>query len=455
MLSTSTLLKHYKRLDIQEVMVSHARDKEVGVRFHDVFGKRPDVLTYPRDILELARRGMTSLHASEERWSNPLSLHSTITKKELETMRTGWDLVLDIDCAIFEYSRICADLVIHFLRYCGVTSCSVKFSGNKGFHIGIPFEAFPTQVRDRETRLLFPEAARKIAAYVAENIKEELGKRLLEFVQGDIALLKETVGLPTEDLIYYKYDPLGNRKEYLRVDKFLEIDTVLISSRHLYRMPYSLHEKSGLVSLPLSGDTILQFEKQMAVPEAILTPMVPFLDRNVEPGNARNLLIQSLDFEVKQEREGERFSTAKNSAIYNEQKIESPIQEEFFPACMQKILRGMEDGKKRGLFCLMNFLGKIGWSKPEIETFLLQWNQKNPEPLRENYIRGQLASFVPGAKLPPNCDTDGYYRAMGVECGAAWCAKVKNPVNYTLGKWRRVQQDQEEQKKSGKKNSTE
>ena len=38
----------------------------------------------------------------------------------------------------------------------------------------------------------------------------------------------------------------------LDVEKFLEIDTVLISSRHLYRMPYSLHEKSGLVSLPIN-----------------------------------------------------------------------------------------------------------------------------------------------------------------------------------------------------------
>src|SRR3989344_2882788 len=119
-LNKSILLKYYKRKEIQDALVLHARDKEIGMRFGDSFGKRPDTLMYPREILELALREMTSLHASEERWSNPLALDSTLGKKELEQMRIGWDLVLDIDCKIFEYSRLCAYLVIDFLRYCEV-----------------------------------------------------------------------------------------------------------------------------------------------------------------------------------------------------------------------------------------------------------------------------------------------------------------------------------------------
>src|SRR3989344_2331625 len=204
MLTKSTLLKYYKRKDIQEAMVEHAKNKEVGTRYGEIFGKRPDVLSYPRDIIELALQNVTSLHCSEEIWENPLSLGPTLTKKDLDELRIGWDLVLDIDCKIFEYSRICADLIIKFLQYCEVKDISIKFSGNKGFHIGIPFEAFPQQVRNTLTKNLFPEAPKKIAFYVKENIKEELGKRLLEFEQGNLSQIKDKVNLPFEEIVRYE-----------------------------------------------------------------------------------------------------------------------------------------------------------------------------------------------------------------------------------------------------------
>ena len=62
----------------------------------------------------------------------------------------------------------------------------------------------------------------------------------------------------------------------------------------------------------------------------------------------------------------------------------------------------------------MNYLGKIGWSKPEIEVFLKSWNAKNKEPLREVYIKGQPHSFKAGDKLPPNCNNEAYYKGMGI-----------------------------------------
>ena len=133
MLTKSTCLKFYKRKDIQEAIIEHAKNKEIGMQYGlGNFGKRPDILSYPRDVLELALQGVTSFHASEEVWSNPLSLNSSISKIELDDLRTGWDLVLDIDCKIMEYSRICADLIIKFLKYCEVKDISCKFSGNKG-----------------------------------------------------------------------------------------------------------------------------------------------------------------------------------------------------------------------------------------------------------------------------------------------------------------------------------
>ncbi len=445
MLSKSITLKFYKRKDIQEAIIEHAQNKEVGVRYEEAFGKRPDILMYPQEILELALKNATSFHASEELWDNPLSLASNLSKKELDELRQGWDLVLDIDCKIMEYSRIAAQVIIRFLKYCGVKDISCKFSGNKGFHIGVPFEAFPKQVGNTPTKDLFPDAPRKIAFYIKENIKEELGKRILQFEGNNFAAIKDKVNLPSEDIIRQERNKQGDSIPQLNMDKFLEIDTVLLASRHLYRMPYSLHEKSGLVSLPLDPERVLEFEKPMAKPESILVPPFVFLDRNVSGESARQLLVQALDFKVKTQEEREPPSKG-----YEEFKIESPIKEDFFPPCMKAMLNGMEDGKKRAVFCLMNFLGKLGWNAKDIEEYLLKWNrEKNREPLRENYIKSQLQHFKAGEKLPPNCDNEAYYKALGIQCTAGHCSKVKNPVNYTLYRWKRHLREKEEEESKG------
>ncbi len=445
-LDLGACLRFYRRKDIREAMIAHARDKEIGVRYNDVFGKRPDVLSYPNDILELAKQGVTSFHASEERWSNPLELNSNLNRKELDSLRMGWDLVLDIDCKLLEYSKISADLIIKFLRYCGVKEVSCKFSGNKGFHIGVPFEAFPRTVSGTSTKDLFPDAAKKIALYVKENIKEELGKRILEFEDGDFSRIREKVALPREEIVRYEENEMGDKVAKLDVDNFLEIDTILISPRHLYRMPYSLHEKSGLVSLPIDPDKVMEFEKKMAEPDSILAPMFSFMERNVSGESARNLLLQALDFkaEIKESKSYGKESRNRNES--EEMKIECPIKEEFFPPCMQFYLKGMEDGRKRAIFCLANYLGKIGWNRKDIEEYLQKWNlEKNKEKLREVYIKGQMAHFVPGDKLPPNCDNEAYYKSLGACKPDNWCRKIKNPVNYTLLKWKNHLREKEEQ----------
>ena len=448
-ITKSTTLKFYKRREIQEALVEHARQKEVGFCYGEGYGKRPDVLLYPRDVLELTMKGLTSFHASEEIWSNPLGVRSEMSRKELDELRAGWDLVLDIDCKILEYSALCADLIIRFLKYTGVKVVSCKFSGNKGFHIGVPFEAFPQKVGNSLTKDLFPEAPKKIALYVKENIKEELGKKILAREGGDFSKVIEKVHLPQEEIIRYERSEFGGTVPKLNVDAFLEIDTILLASRHLYRMPYSLHEKSGLVSLPIDPARILEFQREMAHPDKILTPMFTFLDRHVQGESAGRLLLQAFDFRAEEHKEERSSYNAKREELV----ITSPIGPEFFPPCIQKILEGVEDGKKRSVFILSNFLGKIGWNKKDIETFLMQWNkEKNRESLREVYIRGQMHGFTPGDKLPPNCDNEGYYKSIGVCCNADWCKKLKNPVNYTLGKWRKhMREKMEEEEKPARK----
>ncbi len=435
------LLKHYKKKEIQDAMVEHARDKEVGVRYEEAFGKRPDILNYPKEVISLAMDGVTSFHCSEERWSSPTQVSSDMKKQELDDLREGWDLVLDIDCKFVEYSKVCADLVIKFLKYCGVKSVSCKFSGNKGFHIGVPFEAFPKRIKEIETRLLFPEAPKKIAFYVKENIKEELGKRILELEEGDISRIKEKTELDKE-IIRYEKNEFGDQVSKLDVEPFLEIDTILISSRHLYRMPYSLHEKSGLASIVIDPDKVMQFEKSMAIPGKFEIGKLKFLDRDVEDSGSR-LLLQALDFEVKTDAVEYTEEEYKGEEIV----IESAIREELFPPCIKIMLKGMEDGRKRAVFCMINFLGKVGWGEKEIEKYLLKWNrEKNREPLRDNYILSQLRYFK-SDKLPPNCNNESYYKSMGMKCDEPLCKKIKNPVNYTIIRWKMELNNKKEKKK--------
>jgi len=191
-ITISDTLKHYKREDIRNEILEGAKDKEIAIKFGDKgFGKRPDVLKYPDDVLELAKQGATSFHASEELWRNPLRLDPLMKKKDMEDLRIGWDLVIDIDCKYLDYSKITADLLIKALKYQGINSVSCKFSGGSGFHIGVPFESFPQKVHDREARLWFPDGARAIAMYLKEMIKKPLSDKMLAYENVD-AMMKKT-----------------------------------------------------------------------------------------------------------------------------------------------------------------------------------------------------------------------------------------------------------------------
>src|SRR3989338_6673466 len=87
------------------------------------------------------------------------------------------------------------------------------------------------------------------------------------------------------------------------------------------------------------------------------------------------------------------------------------VPEIFFPQCMQKILAGnMDDGKKRALFILINFLLHFNFSEQEIEAKLKEWNAKNKNSLAPSYITSQLVwnKKQKESILPPNCDKSYY-----------------------------------------------
>lgn len=437
MIPLNVSLSHYKRADIQQEIIANAKDREIAVKFNENFGKRPDILRHQNDILELAKQGATSFHASEELWKNPLQIDISMKKHELDSLRIGWDLILDIDCGLFEYSKIAADLVIKALKFHNLESMSCKFSGNKGFHIGVPFEAFPEKIRNDDTKKMFPEAPRKIALYIAEMIKKELGLRIMESEKNDFNSIMEKTGKKASEITYY-----DNKARLLNAEPFLNIDTILISSRHLYRMPYSLHEKSGLVSTPLNPEKVLLFRKEFAVPKNVRISKHRFLDRaNAKSDEGKRLLMEALDFSIKREA----------SIVTQKREFESPekaLPEELFPPCIKLILNGLEDGKKRALFILLNYFTSIGWDYEMIEKKLKEWNAKNREPIREVYLLGQFRHHKQLHRkiLPPNCDNGMYMKGIGVCKPDNFCPRIKNPAQYTLRKARLMSRDKPNKK---------
>lgn len=427
-LALSRLLTYYKRKDIQEAIISHTKDREIAVKFGEKgFGKRPDTLQYQNDVLELARQGATSFHASEELWKNPPQLDPLMKKKDIDSLRKGWDLVLDIDCEFLDYSKIAADLIIKALRHHGISSVSCKFSGNHGFHIAVPFEAFPEKVHNMETRILFPEAPRRIAFYLKEMIKKHLAKEILK--KEDINKLTKKSGKKFNELVKNgEFDPFT----------ILDIDTLLISSRHLYRMPYCFNEKSGLISIPIDPAKVLDFNKEEASPEKVrVNPRFPFIDRkNTVKNEAKELIVQAFDFGMKREKELEEMKEKSGKRYSDFEALQEAIPEDFFPPCIKHGLRGLDDGKKRFMFILVNFLASVGWDYEGIEKMLREWNKKNREELREVLLVGQTRYHKQQKKriLPPNCSNGMYYRDMHICFPDNLCQKIKNPVNYSRRK---------------------
>jgi hypothetical protein len=471
MIQLSTLIKHYKRRDVQEAMVTHTADREVAARYNEKFGSRPDIIHYPNDVLESAKQGATSFHCSEERWRNPLHLSTELRPRELTELRIGWDLVIDVDSKNWEFAKLISHSIVKVIKGFGITSVSVKFSGNKGFHIGVPFEAFPPRIHGKETKSLFPEGPKRIALYIIHLLEEKFFDIIPYKNPVDIA---DAIGVTEAELMiricthcnkkqrkrntieficsncdnrfktaqHLNYKSCEkckklmtkntqqesciycNRKEFvtkLDMERVLEIDTLLISSRHLYRAPYSLHEKSGLVSIPIDPNTIMEFKREYARPEKVITTY-SFLSRTAEPDEARLLFLQAFDHTIKQQEQ---------SYTPGEIKIpETAIAEEHFPTCIKK-LGVLEDGKKRAMFILINFLRSVGWNAEQVEQYVRSWNKNHPEPLRENYLIGQLRTMKTKKPiLPPNCANINYYQSLGCKCDDNICSRVKNPVNY-------------------------
>jgi len=278
-------------------------------------------------------------------------------------------------------------------------------SGSKGFHLIIPWKAFPKKVNNVNTSDMFPEWPRIIIKYIAEQTKKQLIEEISNLTK-----------------------PNKYVKDFTAPEEVIP-DLILISPRHLFRAPYSLHEKTALASVVLKPEEIDDFELKDANPLKVkVKNFVP----DSREGEARELLLQALDWYKEFESSDKDKIKQYKEFDFKPIKFEK-LSEEQFPPSIQKILKGVSDGRKRALFILINLFRSIGLDKDELEKRIYDWNKKNKVSLKEGYLKSQFSwAYRNKPVLPPNFDKD-YYKGIGI-IPTEEEIRYKNPVNYMVKK---------------------
>lgn len=410
----SEILRYYLNEEVINRLIN-AKDRECAARYYEKFGKRPMFFQYPSDIEALIRSGATSFHVSEERWVNPLLLDKELPKEQLDEMRKGWDLLIDVDCKILEVSKIFTRMILDKIEKEGIKSASVKFSGGSGFHVLVPYETFPESINGTSTKRLFPDAPMIASIFLKNELEEDLSKELKNY-----GIEKISRELNTDKEKFYtggKFDPYS----------IIDIDTVLISERHMFRMQYSLNEKKWLVSVPVDKNKVGDFAVEQAKPDNVDTRL-DFFGVVPRKNEASSLFIRAYDAFQEYDRKEEAPAELKSFVPVN-----LPLDVNKLPPCIKIILSGLSDGRKRSIFILVNFLRNIGRTKEEITGFLMDWNSKNKPPLKQNLIMQQVEYAFSGKSYPPpNCDAKGYYKFFNVCFPDETCRIIKNPLSYYI-----------------------
>ncbi len=501
---------YYSNPNVVQALLEFSKDRETVPRYFEGFGKRPDTLQYPSDVLGLVRKGATSFHTSEEIWANPLEIDSELTQREMNDLRKGWDLLIDIDSKYLDYSKKALMLIIKELENYGIQGYGIKFSGSKGFHLIIPWRAFPKEFMGEETKNMFPEWPRAIVEFIMAKIKinynravsaedisaiqkstnlseaeitvqlcpscgrpsergkrvtfkcdtcsteisrnnPKLTKRRLKCIQDDCAGILEVTDTQEisfceyckisniskvganigKNVVYSKFakesDNYGGQFEKgLNENQMGGLDLVLVAPRHLFRMPYSLHEKTSFASIVLKKEEIENFDPKDADP---LKVKIRSYYPECEEGEASKLLREAIEWKKMNSKEEEKIVNEKYKNMeWKPQEIDrTQLSETIYPKPIKKLLKGLKDGKKRGLFVLLTFLRGLDYSPEEINSKIREWNKLNETPLKEGYIKSQIDWHLKQRRkiLPPNYSNESFYKDLGLIDEPV---KEKNPL---------------------------
>jgi DNA primase len=390
-MNTNQLLSYYSRSDISHALLEHSRDREVAGAFRSGgYDSRPNTLHYKTDIIQLVKKGVVSFHFSVEHWKFPMQLNSGNYNEN----RKGWDIVIDMDSTIgIPKAQTTALEIINFLKKYNIKNYGIKFSGSRGFHISLSWNMFPDELDFEPLAKRYPDVPQIIVSFIRKGIKEKLSKA------------------------FNSSEPF----QIVDVEKNW-------SNRHMFRAPFSLNEKTWLVSLPLSEHQLKNFTTDLAKPFNVKTEESFFKG---EKNEAQDLLREAMDWHASTK----TYEEPKPARRVNKQKI----LQTAFPPCIRLILSGLKDGQNRSCFTLINFLKTCNWTHEEIESAVKEWNTKNNPPLRESVLLGQLRYHFNRPNSPPaNCENDLYYKSFGICQPDEICRTIKNPVGYAVKKWTKL-----------------
>jgi hypothetical protein len=422
------LVDYYSKDVISKAIAAAAVGREaVGIYASGHYDSRPNVIQFAGDVSQLAHKGITSFHISVERWRFPMQLANSATNSDnssptssarYDTLRTGWDFVIDIDSKLgLEESTIAARLICELFAKYGITQFGLKFSGRRGWHLCLPWEALPKQIDYKPAEIGYPEIPRILSRFIRSRIAGPLMDELLKH-RSLKDMLEALEVAPSELSPFF----------------FVEVEQDW-GARHLVRAPYSLNEKTWRVSLPIKPEQLAGFSPDMAKPETVmkLKESVNFFE--TQRGCAEGLVLDALDWWAAQKKE-------QKPVARKEIKWEQKISEDNFPPCIKLVLAGLKDGKKRSLFTLINFLRFANWSWQDVEARLFEWNAKNSPMLPRTTILGQLRWAMQQNRSinPANCSNEQFYKSIGICQPDNFCKNrtgeitIKNPISYPFRK---------------------
>jgi len=413
----------YSRDDVAEFLVNYLENREVmGFSVNNAV-MRPLVLQQEGDVKLLAGK-LLSVHMSIDIYNDDPNINDI---NELQL--AGWDLVIDVDCKELKYDNttfpawsiakfIVQDLAEFLSRDFEERNLYIKFSGNRGFHLVIPFTSFPKEVLGYDI-LKYKELLYRSIIIFFQDIAYDIFYKFLEYQ-----------GIPTD---------LFNPRDYV------DIDVQLAAPRHMIRAPYSLHDKTLLVSVIIPPEKLKIFTPLDADPSVIDKIYVPEIKNKQNP-LLGDLFIYGLlyyfyhiattDYSKRIEFL-ERFYKGRRK---RRRKIKLPNEEELYPPCIKNLLKGLEDGRKRALFVLVNFFRIIGKSPDETLKILMEWNSRNKSPLKERMIEYAVEYHYNKAKegrgyLPYGCERmQEEFAGMNICQKDELCSLVKNPIGYYFKK---------------------
>ncbi len=407
-------LDYYSNEFVIKQLLASSADREIAGAFWDgTYDQRPNILQFPSDIVQMVKKGVTSFHFSVEHWTNPMAI--TTGTDNYDRLRKGWDVIIDIDSKMtLDESKIAARLVCELLEKYSLRNYGIKFSGRRGFHIVLPWTMFPKIIDYNDAAKLYPLIPRIVSRFIRKKIKHQLMEELIKS-KGAKNLFSILDEVPEKISPYF----------------FVEIEKDW-GNRHMFRAPYSLNEKTWLVSVPISLNQLKDFDPKEAEPKKVIANTNTYENFfRGEENEAQDLLLEAMDWytTVKKEKPKQHV----HRIVW-----EKKIAEENFPPCVKNILGGMQDGRKRSIFTLVNFLRMMNWSWPEIEEKIYAWNEKNRPPLPRSIVLSQLRWSQMNQRTTANCPPDGdlFYTDTGICKPDKICTAgsgkivIRNPVVY-------------------------